>query len=90
MLLDYILTYTGIYTGIITEANPLMVWLFSYPFAKGIMLRIITIVPVLIPFYILKSKGYRSYTKFINAACIIYSLVFILHLNWILRTFFIL
>jgi hypothetical protein len=64
--------------------------LFSYPFSRGIVLRILTIILVLIPFYILKHKGYRYYTKFINTVCIIYSLVFIFHLNWILRACFIL
>jgi hypothetical protein len=90
MLLDYILTYTGIFTGIITEANPFMVWLFSYPFSRGIVFRVLTIILVLIPFYILKHKGYKYYTKFINTVCIIYALVFIFHLNWILRACFIL
>ena len=85
MILDYILTYIGINKGIISEANPLMVCFFSYPFSIGIFIRIFMVILLLVPFYILKYKHFKLYLRYASIACFLYVPVFILHIRWIIE-----
>lgn len=38
---DFLLTYIGIYNGIIEEGNPIMVWLFELPFMWSLLARLL-------------------------------------------------
>lgn len=83
-LLDYALTFAGIRLNVISEANPIMIWLFNLNFGYGILVRIAMCIVLLVPFYLLMKKERKVYNKVIKWVCTGYGLVFILHFRWIL------
>jgi hypothetical protein len=84
LILDYVLTYIGIRIGIIEEANPIMKWLFELSFMDGIIIRIAISILLLIPYYFIKKTRIKIYNKLIIIVCVGYSLIFLLHLSWVL------
>lgn len=89
MVLDYILTYLGIYIfNFIDEGNPLMKGFMEIPFCYGIVIRCILSV---VPIWILKiANEYISPKRFkmyINLALMIQMFPYFLHFLWIFRYF---
>lgn len=81
---DYILTFIGIQSHIIYEANPLMIWLFTCNFAQGLLIRFVLAFLLLIPFYICKNKNFIFYRRAVAVVLIIYFPVLLLHARWII------
>jgi hypothetical protein len=83
MAADYLLTYTGISCGAISEGNPMMVWLMQMPFAAGLAIRLCMIAALCGALLLArKRKYYKRMMIWLTGA---YSLVFILHGIWIGR-----
>ena len=62
MLLDYILTYTGIHVfECITEANKLMVGFMELDFTTGILIRLLQCGLVVFLYFVLKNEKYKKY-----------------------------
>jgi hypothetical protein len=87
IMTDYAFTYLGInYLGVITEANPLLVSLFTLPFGVSFFIRLIhasLIVTISIFLYV---KKYRHYDKFIAFALGLNIFVTFLHMRWVIPT----
>lgn len=81
-VVDYILTYIGIQRGVITEGNPLMVWLFEFSFIKGVAIRIAMAFLVFAVFWFIR-RNYRHYKRLIVGINLFYSTVMVLHLRWL-------
>ena len=83
IIVDYIFTYIGIQKLIITEANPLMGWLFTCNFEQGLIIRVVMAVILLVPFYMCKKHNIMFYKKSVLCVIIIYIPVMILHARWV-------
>lgn len=84
LIIDYLITYLGIQIGIITEANPLMRWLFELPIEKGLPIRAAMSLIVILPLWYLK-KHYKYYRRVIAFILAIYAVVMGMHYLWIKR-----
>lgn len=85
IILDFILTYTGINTyGVIEEANIFLIWLFDLPFAAGLTVRVFMTAVIMIPFCLLYKLNYSIYKKTLTAAYVINLIVMVLHARWII------
>lgn len=84
MMLDFALTWAGIHIyGVITEANPVMIWLFELPFELALTVRM-TLVTVLVGMCIwIYNNGYKRFNVFINFCILSNVLVMYAHLEWI-------
>lgn len=87
ILTDFVLTYMGVSSGIIEEANPLMVWMFELPFVPSLLLRILMgFIFLYIPYRLIKTGKVRpalvkafygiAYAANIGILCV--------HLYWII------
>lgn len=84
LMTDYGLTYAGIANGAITEANPLMAWLFELPLSQGLPIRGAMSIMALLPFFILMKRDKAAYGRAILIASALYVPVILLHLQWLI------
>ena len=84
LITDYLLTYIGIRQNLITEANPLMGWLFHLPFSQGLVARAAMSTIVVAPLYYIK-KHYKHYKRVIAFILAVYAVVMVMHCVWIKR-----
>lgn len=82
LITDYLITYLGIHLGAITEANPLMRWLFTLPIEKGLPIRAAMSLIVIAPLWYLK-KRYKYYRRVIAFILAVYAVVMGMHYLWI-------
>lgn len=82
LITDYLITYLGIHLGAITEANPLIRWLFTLPFEKGLPIRAAMSLIVIAPLWYLK-KHYKHYRRVISFILAVYAVVMGMHVLWI-------
>ena len=88
MLLDYILTYTGIHIfKCIEEANKLMVSFMQLDFTTGITIRLLQCSLVVLLYFILKNDRYKKYRVCINLILVGEIAVMIMHIGWLTRYF---
>ncbi|QZY56658.1 DUF5658 family protein [Crassaminicella profunda] len=87
MLGDYILTYLGIHTfGVIEEANPLMVSVIALPFDRGLLIRVLTsLILVLMLKYVEKGLEPKPYRFILSIVLLIQAFPYAMHLMWICR-----
>ena len=86
---DAFLTYMGVISGKIKEANPLMENVVNDPvllFTVKILLPF-TVIFIVLRFYAKRDKDFSQITVFLlNAAIVIYALVLFLHAYWLFTT----
>jgi len=83
IIVDYLMTYVGIAMGIITEANPLMVWLFQLHLWPGLLIRLaFALVAVGLLVYA-KRQDAKLYRSGVIVAYTVQVLVMGLHLYWV-------
>lgn len=82
LIVDYILTYIGIKVGLVEEANILMIWLFELPLLKGLLIRCIMSLFIIMPFFYLE-KHCKYYKKVLVVVISGYIFIMFLHLRWI-------
>lgn len=84
---DYLLTFMGIKNSLITEGNPLMVWLFGLPFIAGLIVRLLmAVILIYLPIRMIKAgkirpvlaKAYYGVVYTVNV------LILGVHLYWII------
>lgn len=84
---DFILTYLGISSGIITEGNALMVWLFKLPFVAGLIIRLLmSLIIIYVPIQWIRKGKVRPFIAKTYYG-IAYSVNFVIlgmHLYWII------
>lgn len=85
MLLDYILTYYGMYSlGILEETNYLMLWLMKLPFSKGLIIRTLHSIFLILLFkYIEQHKKSSTFKKILMIPLIIQLIPLSHHILWI-------
>lgn len=85
VLLDFLVTYLGInYFGCLTEANPLLSWLFELPFAQALFIRIIFASTIYFMYRFIQNNTVSTYKKMVVFAILLESFVMILHIRWLI------
>lgn len=86
MFFDFIFTYIGIqFYGVITEANPILVWTFNLPFPQALCLRLFySGILVYLAHYLRKQK-YKYHPQFVIFALTVNCLVMFLHFHWVFK-----
>ena len=83
-MIDFALTYYGVSIGIITEANPLLVWLFNLPLFWSTVMRIVIVMATpFLPLYYLYRKKSIAYKWALRGAYILNAFIICLHVQWI-------
>lgn len=86
MFLDFMFTYVGInILGVISEGNPLMVWLFNIPFTVSLLFRIAMVLLIRLMLNEIKVRGGEIYSKCVLALGLILNVVIaVMHVDWVL------
>jgi len=80
------LTYIGMhYFNTITEMNPLMIRIMELPFISGLSIRIIQSAALLLLIYFIYTKDKKYYKLVTRIGYVVYSIVMLLHINWLIR-----
>ena len=87
MTIDFLYTYIGIrYIGVITEANPIMVWLFELDFLPALAVRILIMTVLVGLVCYIREIEHKWYSKLMGIVLIGNIFAIFLHLNWLIYT----
>lgn len=88
MLLDFLYTYIGIiYLGVITEGNPIMVWLFELDFIPSLIFRLFQAGLLVGLTCYLRHIKHKWYPMLIGIGLTANVSVIILHLYWLITVY---
>lgn len=84
-MIDFGLTYYGINVlGVITEGNPVLIWLFNLPLHWAALMRIVLMMATpFIPLYLLYKYKSKWFKRVLILAYGIFSVILFLHARWI-------
>jgi hypothetical protein len=83
IVVDYLVTYIGITMGVITEANPLMRWLFNLHLWPGIAVRAALALSAVGLLSYARKRDARLYRSGVAVAYAVQAAVMGLHLYWV-------
>lgn len=86
MMIDYVLTWLGVREfGVISEANPLMGWMFDMPFYLSLLSRMVLVFITNSLFIYIYNQRYDKFDLAINFCILSNILVMFAHNHWIIK-----